>query len=212
MSIRIAVKQGQCIECIAYEHGFTPQTILDHPDNAKIKNRRREHNILKHGDVVVVPDRRQHEEDAATGKRHRYRRKGLPVKFNLVLEEGGEPRANEPYVLWIDGEVSEGETDKDGVLSESISPGARKGRLLIGEGENQEEFLLDFGYVDPINELSGIQGRLKNLGLYDGPVDGDPSEETTAAIVAFQASVGLESNGKSDDYKTMNALLEAHWS
>lgn len=213
MSIRITIRQGQCIECIAFEYGFFPKTIWDHPDNTELKTLRRDHNVLQSGDVIVVPDLRQRYENAVTEKRHRYRRKGVPSRFILVLEEGGEPRANERYVLWIDGESREGKTDQNGALSESISPGAQKGRLQIGEGEDQEEFLLNFGYVDPIDDLSGVQGRLKNLGLYDGPLDGKPSDDTTAAIAAFQASVGLVSNGKlDDDNRTRDALLEEHGS
>jgi len=213
VSIRISIKQGQCIESIAFKYGFFPETVWEHPDNADLKKQRRNPNALKPGDVVVVPDLRLRSEKAVTEKRHRYRRRGVPSRFTLVLEEGGEPRANERYVLWIDGESREGMTDQNGALSEPISPSAQTGRLLIGEGEDQEELLLNFGHVDPIDDLSGVQGRLKNLGLYEGPIDGEPSDETTAAIAAFQASVGLESDGKLDDEnRTRNALIEEHGS
>ena len=32
---------------------------------------------------------------------------------------------------------------------------------------NQEEITINFGYMDPIDEISGVQRRLQNLGFYE---------------------------------------------
>ena len=50
-----------------------------------------------------------------------------------------------------------------------------------------------------------VQQALRFLGFYTGPIDGLESPELTAAIAAFQTSVGLEPTGVVDG-NTMNAL------
>ena len=209
MAKKHRVKQGECVSSIAFEYGFFPDTIWNDPSNTQLKNNRQDPNVLYQNDVVVVPDKRLRQESGETGKRHCFRRKGVPEQFTLLLQEGGQPRANERYVLTIDGTLREGETDDDGMLTEPISPNAREGRLVIGEDE--EEILIEFGDVDPIAELSGIQSRLANLGYYDGPVNGQESDDLTDAIAEFQTSVTLPSDGQLTD-ETRDVLLEKHGS
>ncbi len=44
---------------------------------------------------------------------------------------GTQPRANVPYVLEIDGKLTRGCTDSEGVIESSIPPNARTGRLIL---------------------------------------------------------------------------------
>ncbi len=65
------------------------------------------------------------------------------------------------------------------------------------------------GHLDPVDGLKGAQQRLRNLGLYGGPVDGQDSPLTTGALSLFQQRQGLERTGKLDD-ATKDALQKAH--
>jgi N-acetylmuramoyl-L-alanine amidase len=161
-----------------------------------------------------VPDLRSKEVSAETGKRHRFRRKGVPSRLKIrFLDEAGEPRTD-AWRLEIDGAVLEGKLG-DGWIDQPLSPRARSGRLvLIGpplEGEDQpheDVHELALGYLDPIDTPSGVQGWLANLGLYDGPIDGNESEELEDAVARFQALHELDPTGVIDE-ATRSALADA---
>jgi len=54
-------------------------------------------------------------------------------------DEPEEPWANAPYILNIDGKLSEGQTDGEGRIEVPIPPGARKGRLTMEPGTEREK-------------------------------------------------------------------------
>ena len=56
-------------------------------------------------------------------------------------------------------------------------------------------FPIDLGYVDPIDQLSGIQCRLNMLGYECGAVDGKNGPITRAAVKAFQKDKSLQVDG-----------------
>lgn len=206
MPIRHTVRQGDCIASIAFANGFHPDTIWNHGDNAELKRLRADPNVLLPGDVVVVPDKQIKQHQGATDRSHRFRRQAVPEKLVLVLRKEGEPRANEPYEIDIDGAVHHGTTAGDGRIEHDIPPNARLARLSFHDGA--EVYVLHLGHLDPIDEVSGVQGRLRNLGFYDGPLDGQITPELVQALQAFQASRDLEPFGEMDD-ETKNALREA---
>ena len=64
------MKEGECVGSIAFEHGFFPDTLWDHPNNAELKGKRGDPNVLLAGDVVHVPDLRPKEVAVAAGQSH----------------------------------------------------------------------------------------------------------------------------------------------
>ena len=203
------VRQGECISSIAFENGFFWETIWSHGENRALKGKRKDPNVLLPGDEVFIPCRRGKAVDAATGQKHRFRRKGVPAKFCLRLLEDDEPCACRPYTLDIDGRLFSGTTDAEGRLEHPIPPNARMGKLLIGS--SQDEYLLDFGHLDPVNEVSGIQARLNNLGLGCGQIDGLMGPKTEASLRLFQERHGLQPSGQTNP-QTLDKLKEAHGS
>jgi N-acetylmuramoyl-L-alanine amidase len=190
------VKQGDCINSIGFQYGFFPKTLWNHPDNAELKTLRKDPNVLKQGDVVHIPDKNQKEELCGTEKLHKFKRRGVPSKFNLRLLFDDKPRSNEDYVLEIDGKMIKGKTDGDGWIRQRISPDAKEGKLKLKDGK--EVYPLNLGHLDPVDEVEGVQGRLANLGYYGDEVNGDMNEETTEAIRKFQKDMGLEVSGEID--------------
>jgi N-acetylmuramoyl-L-alanine amidase len=68
---------------------------------------------------------------------------------------------------------------------------------------------VNIGHLDPINQMSGIQGRLNNLGYNSGPVDGIRGPITTAAVKAFQKKHKLAVDGIPGPI-TQGKLKEVH--
>jgi hypothetical protein len=205
------VAQGDCISSIAEKNGLFWETVWNHPENSELKEKRKDPNILLPGDVVFVPDKQMKEESGATEQCHKFRKKGVPAKIRLqILDDDDEPRADEPYILEIDGKAISGQTDSEGVIEQFIPPNARKGKLLVGE--EQEEYLLDLGHIDPIDTVAGVQVRLQNLGYDCGGADGKLGSKTRAAILEFQQKHELEEIEETGeiDQATLDKLEEIH--
>ena len=203
------VKQGECIESIAFEKGFFWETVWNDSQNAELKRERKNPNTLLPGDKVFVPEKQEKEVSGATEQTHRFKRKGVPSKLHIIMKRGGEPRANEPYTLDIDGELFSGTTNAEGELKHFIPPNAKAGTLKVGEEPDAVQYELKLGYVDPIAEISGVQGRLNNLGFDCGQPDGKMSPRTVEAIKAFQQKAGLEVTGEIDQ-DTKDALEQEY--
>jgi hypothetical protein len=186
------VSAGECMHSIAFEHGFFWETLWNHANNSALKQERKDPSVLREGDVVHIPDLTVREESCAAEQTHRFRLKGVPAKVKIRVCVDDEPRANEPYTLYVDEvEAGEGTTDGDGFVEVSVSPAAREGRLVVGTGEDECTIVFQLGTVDPMETDEGVLGRLHNMG-YDVA---DPQE----AIRGFQAREGLEETGTADD-------------
>ena len=207
MPIRHVIQQGDSVIQLSEEHGLFAETIWDDPANADLKAERKDMNILLPGDEVVIPDLRPKSERVETLQRHRFRRKGIPAIFRLQVFDHEEPRANQEYTFDIDGVTQQGTTDEHGIIAVYLPADAQKGKLLVGP----DQFFLEiqFGHLDPINELIGIQKRLNNLGYDCGEADGELDEQTIAALAAFQRRFDLEETGEPDD-ETIAKLEELH--
>ena len=130
-----------------------------------------------------------------------------------VIEEepDPEPEANEAYELVVDRKSFTGSTDADGVLKARIPPTARRGRLTLRKGVDDERVLnLNLGDMDPVDEPIGAAKRLMNLGYRCRP-DTELTSGLRAAIRAFQTDQELDETGDLDD-KTRDALVQAHGS
>jgi hypothetical protein len=206
MATEHKIRQGETVASVAERYGLFPDAVWDDAANADLKKQRKDPNVLKPGDVLVIPDKRVKEESGGTEERHRFRKKGVPAMFRLQLVEDDEPRANLDYVLEVDGQLVHGTTDGDGWLKQVIPPEAKKGVLLIGE---EERFELQLGHIDPVTEVSGAQSRLNNLGYDCGRPDGKLGAKTAAAMRSFQQQQGLTATGELDQ-ATQDKLVKVH--
>jgi len=209
MPVHHTVTQGECISSLADRYGFFPDTIWNDPANSDLKRERKNPNVLSPGDVVVVPDKRVKEETGGTGQMHRFRKKNTPAMLRIrFLDDEDRPRGNMRYTLEIDGDNYEGSTDSDGKIEHPIPPGAKKGMILLG---NEDIIPLSFGELDPVENTSGIQARLMNLGFDCGGVTGEMDSRTREALKGFQGKYGLSPSGNVDE-DTKTKLLQIHGS
>ncbi|MCX6625596.1 MAG: peptidoglycan-binding domain-containing protein [Acidobacteria bacterium] len=193
---KITAAQGDSIPSLAMDNGFFWETIWNHPENAQLKAKRKTPNQLMPGDEVFIPELRIKHVSKGADARHKFKRKGVPAKLKIQLKRLGEPRANEPYVLEIDGTTIKGSTDGNGILEQFIPPNAKGGRILLNGGK--EVIPVRIGHLNPVDEISGIQQRLNNLGFNCGSEDGELDNQTRSAIRAFQEANGLPVTGEPD--------------
>lgn len=205
------VIQGDCISSIAEENGFFWETIWNHADNKQLQDKRKDPNILYPGDVVTIPDKRLKEVSEATNNVYKYKLKNTPAKLKLRILRDAEPRAGENFILSIDKvEIKRGQIPADGSIEIPILPKAKAGELIIGEGENAEIYILNLGFLDPIDTITGVKARLNNIGFDCGKVNNEMNAATIEAITNFQGYIyHPEPNGKMDD-KTREALQQLH--
>lgn len=192
------VTQGDCMSSIAERYGFFWETLWEHPQNAGLKGAGRHPNALHPGDVVFIPEKRLRSYTRATGAKHTWRVRGVPVKVRLRLLDDDVPRAGVPFTLSVEGVETSGATDPDGWLEATVPPGAQRGTLRLGEGDDVQECEVWLGHLDPVETLTGVQGRLMNLGYGCSPT-GALDDATRDAVAAFQATAGLAATGEIDD-------------
>lgn len=209
------VRQGDCIESIAYDHGLPWESLWDHAKNSALRELRKVHSALAPGDVVFVPERVVREVECATSQRHTFRGKGIPSRLRIrFVDHLGAPRAAE-YVLVLAGKRTSGTLD-DGWVDAPMMPDVARGTVELRWQEDGEErveaHVLELGHLDPLATVTGVQARLFNLGYYHGPIDGEAGEAFELAVVRFQLDhldEGLDPLGVVDD-ATRAALGQAH--
>lgn len=212
----VTVVAGDCIVSIAAAQGFRAETLWNHGENAALKALRGNPMVLHQGDKVFIPEREDKQVEKPAGATHRFVFRAMPVtKLEVQLFDFmGEPRANMPCIVDIDGELREGRsTDGDGFIREPISPLARTARIRF-TGDDlppwDEEWLeFDLGHVDPIDTVTGVQQRLLNLGAPAQQVTGDMDERTQRSLRWLQRQHGLPVTGENDG-ATLAKLLEEH--
>jgi N-acetylmuramoyl-L-alanine amidase len=100
------------------------------------------------------------------------------------------------------------------MLDERISARAARGELRIWPPGTEGPaggvvFALALGALDPVEEITGVQARLNNIGYHCGRIDGIVGPATRRALRDFQAHQGLDLTGAPDE-PTRRRLREMH--
>ena len=192
------VRQGECLTRIASENGFASyHAIYDHPDNAELRRKRPDPNILHPGDRIVIPDKEERQVPCYTGRQHVFLARTATRKLKLrITDAAGEPVRETPYTLSLGSTEYAGTTDGKGLIEHTISVDAESGLLDIGG----RTLTLRVAHLNPMkdvgDDVSGIQARLLNLGFYSGAVDGKMGPRTRDAIKSFQRHHELKEDGE----------------
>jgi hypothetical protein len=204
------VKAGECLASIAAACRETVASLWNLPENAALRQLRGDPYVLAPGDRVMVPKPVPAIFVLQTGQRHVFRRAATHADFQVAVRFNGEPRADLDFTLVVDGDAAhpiEGRTDGDGVVRAKVPATATRGVIEFSDGRGR--FAFAFGQLDPIDTMSGVQGRLRDLGLYFASVDGVYGPHTATALREFQKSRGLAVTGHADD-PTKAALRAAY--
>lgn len=201
------VKQGECFSSIAKKYGFLEKTLWEHASNSELKNKRKNPNVLFPGDEIKIPDLELKEYSAPTEDTHNYKVIREKIDFSLQVLMNDQPVADEEYLLTVDGASIKDVTDGEGWIRQPIEATAKTGKLVIAAAELEYE--LRFGYLDPVEEKSGVMSRLRNLGHYFGESEKNNDYLLEAALRGFQHRHGLPETG-ANDAATQAKLKEVH--
>jgi N-acetylmuramoyl-L-alanine amidase len=201
VSTNHTVVQGEHLSGIAKKYGFSSyKTIWDHGQNAELKKKRQNPNVVFPGDRLFIPDKIEKIEPRSTEAKHRFELKMEKLKLRLVLEDQYEkPISNASCELHIENEIRHVTSDGKGKIEQDIPPSAERARLIIRSKETSLDDLIlpiNIGHLDPVDETTGQQARLANLGYYTGLIDGKENDEFRLAVEEFQCDHNLFVDGK----------------
>ncbi|PUA26716.1 MAG: hypothetical protein B0W54_23560 [Cellvibrio sp. 79] len=208
------IKQGECVGKIAEVYGFFPKTIWEYGKNAELKKLRHdEMYILFEKDEVVIPAKREKARTVAAGVQLTVQRQGVPEYLHIrFLNYDETPRIEVPYLLSLKTDkgilVADAfsKTDDKGFVNQPIPPSAVNVTIILNPGPWSEVHEFNLGYINPIDNVSGWQARLNNLGYDCGAEDNKLGPKTQAAIRAFQRTKKLKETGDRNK-ATETALL-----
>ncbi|MGF6516713.1 type VI secretion system secreted protein VgrG [Pseudomonas sp. BT76 TE3572] len=118
--------------------------------------------------------------------------KSFRIQMKRPYEKKGI--AGQPYVLEVDGVTYKGTTSADGFVDQPVPPSAKKGKLTFYPfGTESQPWIweLDLSAQSDASDIKGLQSRLKNLGFYNGKIDGENGPKTKYATRCFHRSCEL---------------------
>jgi hypothetical protein len=216
MSILHNVVQGECLSSLAAKYGVSWKKIYNHPNNSAFRAKRPNPNIICPNDQVYIPDPVLRQEDCAVDQQHEFIVSRTNTRMSVIVQdEMGRALAGKQYKLEIKSVDSpvlslEGTTDKNGLIEHDIPPDATEGELTVFASGGGYSWTLALGHLDPLEEISGAQHRLHNLG-YDthNAAPGEWDAVSVDALKAFQYAENLPATGRLDA-TTKNKLKELH--
>lgn len=184
-------RRGEDLFTIAADAGRDWSALWDHPANEGLRRLRGRPNLLFAGDRVFVPDRADRVEEIACDQSHDFRLREAEVPLRMQLRANGRILRNQPFRLFLGGDVITGNLDGEGRLDTKVPADARSARLVVGRGLASRRYQIQLGGLEPINSVRGIQQRLFNLGYRCG-VTGELDEPTKRALRCFQRKEELK--------------------
>ncbi len=200
MSTYHTVQQGEHITRIAKKYGFRNHiTIWNHSNNAELKKKRQNPNVLFPGDRLYIPDKEAKREARPTGYKHRFQLTGPPLTLRLVVEDlYRRPLANANCELRVENKVYKLLSDEKGRVEQQVPFDAEKAELLIKDVETplkEKKLQIKIGHLDPVEEVSGQIARLNNLGYFAGPIEPINKRMFRSAVEEFQCDHSLTVDG-----------------
>jgi len=210
------VEQGEYLSLIARKYGFSDfRTIWDHPENSKLKQKRENPNVLFPGDQLFIPARESKEESGSTDQKHKFETKQGKLTLRLLLEDAYlKPIADAKCELVVEGQLFKLVTDGEGKLEKEIPATAQKATIVVKDPVtpiNDDVIPIRIGELDPVEEVSGQQARLNNLGYFAGPIDQHDETLFHSAVEEFQCEhMGPSQVDGKCGPKTQAKLKEVH--
>jgi hypothetical protein len=188
------VKQGETLIALAVKNGLESwKVILDAPENAELKKKRPDPGILKEGDRVFIPSKVMRQAASAVDAKHPFKISRPTAWLRLAIKDAeGVALSGKKYELSVDSGITSGTIPADGLIERAVPVTASEGTLTVWlDDTTTQVWSLKIGHMDPIDDDSGIEARLANLGFAYG--------DLPSSIRAFQECAGLEVTGTIDE-------------
>jgi N-acetylmuramoyl-L-alanine amidase len=219
MAGHYVVKQGDHLSGIAEQNGFTDYKIIwNHPENADLREKRKNPNVLFPGDRLFIPDKEIQEFSRSTDQLHVFVLKTTPLKLRIKLHRFySKPIANTPCDLLISGDLLHLTSDATGIVEQTISKTVQDATLRVHQQitvkgrsvPDDFDIPIKIGHLNPERELSGQVARLSNLGYYRSELVPIDDAEFVSAVEEFQCDHGLAVDGDCGP-ATQAKLKEVH--
>ena len=208
------VQEGETLDGIAFRSGHFRETLRTLAANTTLMQARADGATILPGDRMTVPPIEPAVRSCATGKRHVFRRKGVPAEIRFVVRKpDGTPFTGKAYRITVGPRTYEGTTDGEGKIHAWVEPLARSGRLSVTLAEagypDELDTAISIGTMWPIDTVRGVQQRLNALRFDCGETDGELNAATGMALASFQTAQQLEPTGVLDQ-PTIDALRSAY--
>jgi LysM repeat protein len=162
------VAQGDSLSKIAKRYNTTWKKIWNDPKNKRIKEKRKNPDVIYPGDEFYIPGFSAKELQGQTNGESEFSIKREKEKVSFAIFEGDNPKKNQKYKVILDnGDEFSGVIGDDGKIDIEVPQGVEKASLYIEDEESsKEEYEILIGELDPLDENNGKKQRLENLG-YD---------------------------------------------
>ena len=199
MTQQHTVAQGETLLRIAKQYGYqTSKALYNHPSNAEFKALRPDPNLIYPGDKITIPPKKEKFIPLRTNSINSFVVQNEKEYFRLqVSYDDGDDITGKRVVLNIGSQTIDTVLQSDGLIEVELNNNdALTGNvdlyLKAGETTPTKSFAVQIGNLDPIDTLSGVQGRCNSLGFDCGKVDGINGAKTKAGVKGFQFVHGLE--------------------
>jgi hypothetical protein len=207
------VRQGDYLAKLAHQFGFDADDVWNDPANGALRELRKTPDVLYPGDVLQLPVAKPESQSLVGGSGNAYAASIPCVEVILVLrDDTGNLLPSEPCEIEgcgpPDGPAPPPtSSDGDGKITLAVPVTQREVTIHLPRKNVTLQVLV--GDLDPIEETSGVQKRLQNLGYGDWSEADEEDETLAGATRAFQKDAGLEPTGTLDD-ELRQALLRRH--
>lgn len=205
------IRQGDYLNALAFRFGFDPQAVWNDAKNEDLRKKRKNPDVLYPGDLLFIPDTPLPPKEITAQSENPFTTAVPLTKFTVK----GPPDA--AYI--VEGIVPplEGTAGGDGAIELEIPVTTQE--LLLTYPELGFAYPLRIAHLNPVDEPSGVQGRLGNLGFGRTPMAhllqdvlalGEPEEVLAArAITQFKQTHKLGNTAEVDE-ATREKLLALH--
>jgi hypothetical protein len=178
------IRQNDYLLKMAHKFDFDADTVWNDPRNAALRQLRANPNILWPTDILYIPDQldKQPMTHVLTPGTTNVFVSDPPTATVSVRFVGDDEStyASKAYTVQELDHLTGLATDEEGVATFPVP--VTLGAATVVFAESSESYTLSLGALDPINTLSGLFQRLRNLGYVGGDAEFDATDLDTLRV------------------------------